>query len=210
MNAVNLECIITNVKKFPCLWNSHKKEYKFYEIKNAAWNVVVRECGLTDVTEAKNLWKNLRDGHRQAMVKRRYNSKSAWKYDKQMKFLLPIMRNRLRQRGKMRYHEYFNRKEQSADPLKPVQHNDRDSKPSIKSTVLKEDRNINRCHYGQSHELRGIIVNGGHKPKQHLALEKFFTCMYLTTNQLPQKLQLRVQRRIFDIVMEAKEESLSS
>lgn len=45
------------------------------------------------MTEAKSLWKNLRDGHRQALTKKGISTPK-WKYLQQMEFIIPCMTKR--------------------------------------------------------------------------------------------------------------------
>ncbi|CAB3229492.1 unnamed protein product [Arctia plantaginis] len=71
------------------------EEYKLNDFKEAAWIEVAKECDLANVAETRDLWKKLRDGHRQAISKKKTvsgqaaTSKHQWKYEKQMEFILP-------------------------------------------------------------------------------------------------------------------------
>ncbi|XP_050683584.1 uncharacterized protein LOC126978636 [Leptidea sinapis] len=95
------EKLIESVKKFPCIWNTSSEFYKCNETKDAAWDQIIIETNISDVTTAKSRWKQLRDNHRDAL-KRQNATRSGqarkqrkeWKYQKAMSFLLPYMSNR--------------------------------------------------------------------------------------------------------------------
>ncbi|XP_045541235.1 uncharacterized protein LOC123722734 [Papilio machaon] len=95
------ERLIESVKKFPCLWDTSSEFYKCNETKDAAWNLIINEVNIKDVTTAKYRWKQLRDNHRDAL-KRQNATRSGqarrqrkeWKYQNAMSFLLPYMCNR--------------------------------------------------------------------------------------------------------------------
>ncbi|CAF4947182.1 unnamed protein product [Pieris macdunnoughi] len=95
-----MEHLIESVRKRPCLWQLDLKEYKDNELKEAAWEEVFNECDFPSVAEIKNLWKKLRDGHRQALNAKKKttgqaaDSKPIWKYEHLMEFLIPNMKNR--------------------------------------------------------------------------------------------------------------------
>ncbi|KAL4702995.1 hypothetical protein ACJJTC_008773 [Scirpophaga incertulas] len=96
-----MEHLIESVCKYPCLWKVDSRDYKDNELKEAVWREVIKDCDLPNIIEAKSLWKKLRDGHRQATGTRKKttsgqvsNNTPTWKYEDQMSFLLPNMRNR--------------------------------------------------------------------------------------------------------------------
>ncbi|XP_044765891.1 uncharacterized protein LOC123322114 [Coccinella septempunctata] len=97
-----MERLIESVRENPCLWKVDEEYYKNSEMKEAAWRKVIVECEISDVKEAKSMWKKLRDGHRQALNKKKTTTGQAagsdklWKYEKQMSFLVPHSANRQR------------------------------------------------------------------------------------------------------------------
>ncbi|CAH2083908.1 unnamed protein product [Euphydryas editha] len=96
--------LIESVKKFPCLWDTSSEFYKSNETKDAAWNAIINEVNIKNVTIAKCRWKQLRDNHRDAL-KRQNGTRSGqarrqrkeWKYQNAMSFLLPYMSYRNRE-----------------------------------------------------------------------------------------------------------------
>lgn len=45
-----MEKLIESVRKYPCLWKIDSQEYKLNDLKEAAWQEVVKECDLKDGT----------------------------------------------------------------------------------------------------------------------------------------------------------------
>lgn len=69
----------------------------------------------------------------------------------------------------------------------------------------REERSVART------ALRNQILHGASTDTtQNSAMDTFFKSMQLTTKALPERLQLKIQRQIFNIVMEAKEEHLTT
>ncbi|XP_049868463.1 uncharacterized protein LOC126368484 [Pectinophora gossypiella] len=242
-----MEHLIESVRKHPCLWNSEVPVYKNNELKERAWCEVVKECALFDGREARSLWKNLRDGHRQAIARKKTaGSMTKWRYEDQMEFLLPTMALRSLKRPRLRSPESRRRAYlredtssiQSEDSFGgEPQNEDTDNerayasefvaieyeqekveikterespeqetfpKPIIASTSSFSD--VNHQHIEPTSTFATTTVAA----HQNKALEKFFMSMFETTNNLPEILQHRVQRQVFQIVMDAQEEHLTA
>ncbi|CAH2097457.1 unnamed protein product [Euphydryas editha] len=217
-----MEQLIESVRKYPCLWKIDCKEYKLNDLKDAAWKEVLKECDLKDGKEARALWKKLRDGHRQALAKKKNvtgqaaTSKYKWKYEQHMEFLLPSMQNRPRSTNVI-IEEHSSgdstiQNEESVNDSVVEQIYVDVNPPKKKATLVslleteqrrRQDRSIERDTLRKQ-----ILLSSAAKPET--ALEKFFNSMLLTTQTLSERLQIKVQREIFNIVMEAKEEHLAS
>ncbi|CAG4986675.1 unnamed protein product [Colias eurytheme] len=198
-----MERLIESVRKYPCLWKTDSEKYKLNDLKEAAWREVTKECELPNVKEARSVWKNLRDGHRQAIGRKKTvtgqaaSTKTTWKYETQMEFLLPTMKNR-------------KRRTKYIDPVPCSSQDNSRNGDEIESQQNAESPNhVLEPPYG---ELRNqILLQGAFtSTTQNSAMDTFFKSMQLTTNALPERLQLKVQRQIFNIVMEAKEEYLTT
>ncbi|KAM3965943.1 uncharacterized protein ACR2FA_012794 [Aphomia sociella] len=224
------ERLIENVRKYPCLWKSDTPEYKNYQLKETSWREVIKACDLPDVKEGRNLWKILRDGHRQALTRTKASTGQAgstrnkWKYELQMEFLVPTMTMRSQQTNTRSLDKDDNQKshddisieeeiiiendiksedikieyvqngeEQIEDCDKPIQEQKRREKRSADNDVMRKQI---------------IESSSSNTSCENSALEKFFSSMFYTTSGLPDELQLRVQRQVFNAVMEAKEEHL--
>ncbi|XP_045501725.1 uncharacterized protein LOC123698937 [Colias croceus] len=225
-----MERLIESVRKYPCLWKTDSEEYKSNDLKEAAWREVTRECELPGVKEARSTWKKLRDGHRQAIGRKKTvtgqaaSTKTPWKYETQMEFLLPIMKNRKRStdidpvprssQGNSRNSDEIESQQNAESPNHVVELPYGELVPPNKKTTLvsllekehkrREERSVART------ELRNQIQGASTSTTQNSAMDTFFKSMQLTTNALPERLQLKVQRQIFNIVMEAKEEHLTT
>ena len=89
--VMSLEQLIEEVRKYPCLWNKSKEEYRNQNVRDNAWESIAIFLA---VEVLKYEWKKLQDCHRQAMLRRKTKSGDAarkikpWKYEALMSFLL--------------------------------------------------------------------------------------------------------------------------
>ncbi|VEN33638.1 unnamed protein product, partial [Callosobruchus maculatus] len=180
--------------------------------------------------EAKSLWKKLRDGHRQALHRKKpshghyLTNERPWKYEELMKFLIPHIGNR---------------RPRSANPIEssspatlwmPQDLNDEilgepevellestsiKQEPIEDSSILHNDTlsevNVNKRKSVDSLHAESSITKRTklrEPPRKASALDLFFKSMHESTSELPDHLQMKVQRKIFDAVMAAKEEHL--
>nr|CAH7749405.1 unnamed protein product [Callosobruchus chinensis] len=222
-----IEC----VREFECLWKTDAPDYKNVEVKDEAWSKIVQDCGLTDAREAKSLWKKLRDGHRQALHRKKpthgqnLTNDRPWKYEELMKFLIPHIGNR-----RPRSANPFDRSSPATlwmpqdvkDELLGEPEVELFESTSIKqepiedSSVLQIDapstasvnkrKSVELLHAESSITSRAKLSE--EPPRKASALDLFFKSMHESTSELPDHLQMKVQRKIFDAVMAAKEEHL--
>ncbi|XP_050307517.1 uncharacterized protein LOC126744203 [Anthonomus grandis grandis] len=235
-----MEQLIESVRKYPCLWKVDTEDYKNNEIKEAAWRKVVAECGITDVKEAKLMWKKLRDGHRQALNKRKTTTGQAansdtrpWKYENQMYFLLPHLTNRQRSTSAVVTNDAVTNVTETQDATETAENIEGNSElqASQQNTTNQPSQQTHKTPRAnrktdkitayleqeqKRRELRSIdrdlfrrkLLENNLKPKEDTALKKFFDSMYDETNKLSDYLQVKVQRQIFNSVMEARKEQL--
>jgi len=89
--VMSLEQLIEEMRKYPCLWNKSKEEYRNQNIRDNAWEIIAIFLA---VEVLKCEWKKLQDCHRQAMLRRKTKNGEAarkikpWKYEALMSFLL--------------------------------------------------------------------------------------------------------------------------
>lgn len=170
------------------------------------------------------MWRKLRDGHRQAISKKKTgqaaNSKKLWKYEKIMEFLLPTMQNRSRSRNV--HMEDSN--EQESDVTQHNENSDNEQHKTVDDFVppkkklnlislMEKEQKRRELRSGERDSLRRQILCNTPKNTSNIentALGNFFMSMLQTTNDLSETLQLRVQRQLFNIVMEAKEEDIAT
>ncbi|GFT27369.1 MADF domain-containing protein [Nephila pilipes] len=89
------EQLISEVKKYPCLYAIDKPEYKNPDLKTTCWTEISENLN-RDTSMLRRDWKNLRDGYRQALITRRGTRKRStrlkpWKYERQMIFVKPYI-----------------------------------------------------------------------------------------------------------------------
>ncbi|XP_050498515.1 uncharacterized protein LOC126879500 [Diabrotica virgifera virgifera] len=220
-----MEYLINSVKKYPCIWKADSEDYKNTEMKKASWRKIIKECDYPDVKEAKHLWKILRDGHRQAISKKRTATGQAasdikpWKYEKLMEFLLPHISSRVTSTNTMS--SGITTTDEDSQLHEEIRIETIDDQPAITSTYLpkrKNDQLLDYLHEQESKRekrsferdlcrrelLKQLVV----KPKT--ATEKFFDSMCDMTTDLPEHVQIKIQREIFQAVMEAREAYLRS
>lgn len=176
--------------------------------------------------EAKILWKKLRDGHRQALNKRKITVGQAagdirlWKYEKQMSFLLPHLTNRQRnaiaiavQDSKIGIDETIENTQAEDSELGTMEEQQttcNTSRNKRKSDNIIEYLERKQKERDQKSTARDLFRQEllSMKPKEDTALKKFFDSMHDQTSTLPEYLQIKVQRQIFNSVMEAREENV--
>nr|CAI5852588.1 unnamed protein product [Callosobruchus analis] len=223
-----MEHFIECVRDFECLWKTDAPDYKNVEVKDEAWAKIVRDCGLTDAREAKSLWKKLRDGHRQALHRKKpshghyLSNERPWKYEELMKFLVPHIGSR-RPRS-------ANPSEGSSAATLWMPQDIEDELLGEPEVELFESTSIKQEHIDDSPILHTDTLNAKKRksldsyqaettttrrpkvslepPRKPNALDLFFKSMHESTSELPDYLQMKVQRKIFDAVMAAKEEHL--
>lgn len=240
--------------------------------------------------EAKDLWKKLRDGHRQA-VSRRKSSTAKWKYAQQMEFLIPWMTKRVAQTscvnspeeldsrqndgtmemmdfiiltektrrtntintpqeqesqqndgniecietllpcmsnitrqtnclntpqeqdsqqndGDIEIHESDHQGESDSPCVKIERDSPLEKEPKMRVKRSVERDPLNFFQLQAKKSRRQDVDNRANVSSQKTALETFFSSMYRTASILPEHLQIRVQRSVFNAVMEAREEVL--
>ncbi|CAH1958511.1 unnamed protein product [Acanthoscelides obtectus] len=228
-----MEYFIECVRKHPCLWKVDSNEYKNNEIKEAAWRSIIADCDISDVKEAKCQWKKLRDGHRQALNKKKTTTGQAasmdirlWKYEKQMDFLLPHLGNRQRSTatqqiieadidGGVDNFENIQAEENSElavnDDFQQTTPNTQRNKRKVdKMTDYLQQEQKRRDRRSTDRDLfrRGLHSREKSMERKDTPLKKFFDSMYGITNELPPYSQVQVQRQIFNSVMDAHEANL--
>lgn len=133
-----------------------------------------------------------------------------------MEFLLPSMQNRPRSTNVIieehSSRDSTNQNEESVNDSVVeqiyVDVNPPKKKATLVSLLETEQRRRQERSIERDTLRKQILLSSAAKPET--ALEKFFNSMLLTTQTLSERLQLKVQREIFNIVMEAKEEHLAS
>lgn len=83
-------------------------------------------------------------------------------------------------------------------------------KTTLVSLLEKEHKRREERSVARTALRNQILHDASTYTTKNGALDTFFQSMQLTTNALPERLQLKVQRQIFNIVMEAKEEHLTT
>lgn len=172
------------------------------------------------VAEIKNLWKKLRDGYRQALNAKKKttgqaaDSKPKWKYEYLMEFLIPHMKNR------PQHTNVGTSSRNTTDTLNDDSLTGDESMVSLREFRIKKNKTIHSMLEDEQkrrekrtaerdHLRRQLMENASNQSKSETtAMEKFFLSMCDTTCQMPEYLQMRIQRQIFNIVMEAKEQHL--
>ncbi|XP_044762198.1 transcription factor Adf-1-like isoform X2 [Coccinella septempunctata] len=94
------EQLIDCVREERILYDRSHRKYMDTNLKMRIWRSIATKCGINSGDAAKVLWKKLRDSYR-ASRKRKPSGSAApfanrWKYDMQMSFLQPFMRDRSR------------------------------------------------------------------------------------------------------------------
>ncbi|XP_066907275.1 uncharacterized protein [Halyomorpha halys] len=190
--------------------------------------------------EIKEQWRKLRECHREALRrqynKRRrshgmYTAKM-WMYQKQMEFLLPFMAQRgpdttlFHESPEEEYSHQFKMEDSSEDQPStsetivmdsPASHQSLNPRSRYKRKVRQEDQEtitvpepVYELQNQRSEDLDGRSRMIADAAMSNDSLYHFFICMFNTTKNLPMPLQLRVKKRIFDVVVEAEEEIMET
>lgn len=217
-----MEHLIESVKKYPCLWATDLEEHKISIVRDAAWTKVIEECDIPDIREAKNLWKKLRDGHRQSINRKRTTSGQTsesgknWKYDKMMEFLLPYIGSRERVTNVLPTSEQSNSQEfQTILPNEESPTNNLDSE--VTTRKRKRPNGIKRYLEAENKKLENRMVKRDLLRRKLLTSQEekdsmkcFFDAMYEMSKNLPEEFQMKIQREVFNSVMQAREDNMLS
>lgn len=186
--------------------------------------------------KARAHWKRLRDCHRQAITRNKSQDKK-WKYEDAMSFIVPFIGARLKSKqqpievsgdsnndedDEVEYLEYDTEDNQNDSNLdiEIIKTETRNSIDDNISFVSNNKRKGSDLHSPEKLMRFDVVdesldndhddtVNSTHNVSNR-ALEKFFSSMFETTSSLPERLQVKVQRRVFNAVMEAQEEYLAA
>lgn len=133
-----------------------------------------------------------------------------------MEFLLPSMQNRPRSTN-VKIEEHSSRDSTIQNEVSVndsvvkqiyLDVNPLKKKATLVSLLETEQRRRQERSIERDTLRKQVLLSFAAKPGT--ALEIFFNSMLLTTQTLSERLQLKVQREIFNIVMKAKEEHLAS
>ncbi|KAJ8717381.1 hypothetical protein PYW08_005780 [Mythimna loreyi] len=213
MERIFIEC----VKQHPCLWQTDCADYKISEKKEKAWKKVIEESevsenGIKTVKEAKYFWKKLRDILRQSLYKqRRVAGTKKWKHQEHMEFLLPYLKSIDTGRNPILNSEILlkddvenDSPDDTSDSTTPKQ--PRKMENIFVNSLSREDSDSSVVDRNQFPDRRVVGASDSQRP----ALESFFSSMCEMTSTLPEYIQMRIERKIFDVVMEAREEHLQN
>ncbi|GBP59231.1 hypothetical protein EVAR_97733_1 [Eumeta japonica] len=176
---------IEAIKEYPELWNTNVEGYRAVNLKEKLWVKVAKEHGFASVTEAKAQWKKLRDIHRDSLKRRRFKHMEPWKYSQQMAFLIPHMMNR---KPENNVSLGLNQK------LMEYQSDDEYNILSRDDVAMGQENCSSFMSEGDS--AQAVDVD---------PIKKFFDSMCDSTKLLPEVYQLRIKKRVFEIVTEAEE-----
>lgn len=180
------------------------------------------------------MWKKLRDSHRQALNKKKTTTGQAasndkvWKYEKQMGFLLPHLTNRQRSTNASVTQDFMqtdadeiltfeNTQTEEVSELTTTNNESQVTTYNIPQNKRKNDKITEYLEKEQKRRekrsterdfFRKELLSREKEPKEDTALKKFFESMCGLTNDLPEYLQIKVQRQVFNSVMEARETNL--
>ncbi|KAG5871761.1 hypothetical protein JTB14_023445 [Gonioctena quinquepunctata] len=133
------EHLIECVRKHTVLYDTSSKAYSDAHLKFKLWEQIAKECGFLTGKEAKNAWKNLRDGYR-CSLKTAKSTKSGdtakktkpWKFSEQMNFLIPYMKDRPRSSN-------ISGDGESTSPLNETQHEVHDEPENVHENSSDND-----------------------------------------------------------------------
>lgn len=178
------------------------------------------------------MWKKLRDGYRQALNKKKCTTGQAatsinpWKYEKIMEFILPYMSNRPRSTNAViqenncqddsessLQQEFENNATEVTQNINnsisegqsPPVYAERKRKNSDPIVQFLHDESQRRENRSKARDDLRRNVLGQRQQNDSVQLKSFFDTMYETCKVLPEYTQLKIQRHIFNIVMEARE-----
>lgn len=178
------------------------------------------------------MWKKLRDGYRQALNKKKCTTGQAatsinpWKYEKIMEFILPYMSNRPRSTNAViqenncqddsessLQQEFENNATEVTQNINnsisegqsPPVYAERKRKNSDPIVQFLHDESQRRENRSKARDDLRRNVLGQRQQNDSVQLKSFFDTMYETCKVLPEYTQLKIQRQIFNIVMEARE-----
>ncbi|CAB4001124.1 Transcription factor Adf-1 [Paramuricea clavata] len=93
VNSIDvLEVIVNEVQAHPILWSRQNPDYKRSDKKQIVWSAIAQKVGL-EVEKVKLKWKNLSDGFKKCLDRKRDLEKSGSGYSKQptyLSFLQPV------------------------------------------------------------------------------------------------------------------------
>lgn len=226
-----VECFIEKVRNRPCLWNMNHVSYRDVAKKDAAWERVAKECGMSCGRDAKSQWKKLRDSHREALRRRKPEAGPSaqylkpWKYEEDMRFILSQSENK---DVPLYSNDSNDTQESNNDNLAEANNMTIKILPTdMPDSVYHEDPLYsdldNRKRKGDMSDIYELekLREERERHREELlrqvavmnrnedALSKLFESLCYKTRDLPKYLQLRVQREIFDSVSRAEEEALA-
>ncbi|CAG9782910.1 unnamed protein product [Diatraea saccharalis] len=192
-----METFIAGVRAHPCLWNPMHADYREMQVRDDAWQRVVKDCNNTTIPSvkvARATWRKLRDNHREALKRAKLGQNkllpaqiTTWKYAKAMQFLEPHMKYRITENiDSETSEEKVNKPEQDVSTSECTN-------PTKDSPPQKR-----RCVEYQN-ETSTLQQDGD-------ALESFFFCMLKSTREMPPWMQTQVKKKMFAVIIDAEEQ----
>ncbi|KAG0716690.1 Transcription factor Adf-1 [Chionoecetes opilio] len=208
-----MEKLIEEVRKCPCLYDMRLEEYRDLQRKDNCWERIAQNLHRNNSRSVKQDWKKLRDCFRQAVARRKTSGQAAkhwkaWRYEKQMQFLIPFMNSR----------------ETSTSieniPSDGVQDEDDTGATHARDTLEEMAAAASTSQDG------GICGRQKRKPATTSDVDKLITCLHDTqamseqrddldyffmsachsTRRLPRRLQTQIKREVLDCIARAEEQ----
>lgn len=214
---------IESVKKYPCLWKVDTKEYYMKECTDEAWENVIRECNIKNVKKAQESWKLIQ--HYSLLwlkANNTFQDVSSRSMLKKMEFAIPYLH------GPSTSSILLNTSTESQVNTSEVKENEENIINLEANENDKEQQTPSEFRNKRTYDRMTELLEHAQKKKKYLSLEKdsiriaksfeklrkerymkkFFMSMCEMNFGLPEILQMKIQRQLFNSVMEAREENI--
>ncbi|KAK9498454.1 hypothetical protein O3M35_003089 [Rhynocoris fuscipes] len=213
IGQLNNVALIQEIKKYPCLYDLDKDEYRDFNIKEHCWIRIAKKLN-QDVRKIKEDWRKLRDCYRQLKQNGpTVNPLKGWYYQKEMEFLRPslatytdtikILNNNINK--SVEKSEIVDNDEEAARS-KRFRNEQKRNMNNICNECRNENNEQNKMADNGMHINCNNDYGGCHSSSRSSVIdtELFFSSMCESTKRLPKLYQNQIKKRLFDAVLTAE------
>ncbi|XP_064087404.1 uncharacterized protein LOC135202078 [Macrobrachium nipponense] len=205
-----MEQLIEEVRKYPCIYDMTTEGYRDNTMRDNCWEAIARSLQ-KDCRSIKYDWKRLRDSFCQALARQKTisgqaaKSRKPWRYENQMKFLIPFMFSR---ETSTNIEDVQIAEEEDCDSNEPMTPEMQVPVSAVPSTSNEDVFPAKRkCpHITDVEKVINYFQEKKGSPAKKDDLDLFFMSACQSTKALTRRMQNKVKKDILEILVRAEEQ----
>ncbi|XP_073969311.1 uncharacterized protein isoform X1 [Rhodnius prolixus] len=202
IGQLNNVALIKEIKKYPCLYDLDKEEYRDINIKEDCWIRISNKLN-EDVSKIKNDWKKLRDCYRLLRQNgQTTNNLKGWQYQKELEFLRPCVAT-----GTLK-NDFLNLTNNNLNKDEFIRKIEKfDNILLHEQSPNNFNKTTNFKHFNETADQVISCIKTKLKTnddEDNRDIDLFFNSMCETTKKLPKLYQNQIKRKLFEAVLSAE------